>query len=46
MSAFFCYQKVRRETLKKEHPKLANKDVVSVHINDKSLENGRRMARI
>ena len=30
ISAFFCYQKTRREALKKEQPALDNKQVVSV----------------
>ena len=28
MSAFFCFQKERRETLKKEQPELENKDLI------------------
>jgi hypothetical protein len=31
MSAFFCYQKARREALKKEQPKLSNTEIVSVY---------------
>ena len=34
ISAFFCYQKFRREALKKENPKLNNKDLVSVRRDD------------
>ncbi len=30
ISAFFCYQKTRRENLKKEDPKLDNKQLVAV----------------
>lgn len=30
ISAFFCYQKTRREAIKKENPKLNNKEIVSV----------------
>ncbi len=30
ISAFFCYQKTRREGLKKEDPKLDNKQLVAV----------------
>ncbi len=36
MSAFFCYQKVRRESLIKENPKMDNKKVVSVASMHKS----------
>ncbi len=30
MSAFFCYQKTRREALTKENPSMDNKKIVSV----------------
>ena len=30
IGAFFCYQKSRREGLKKEDPKLTNKEIISV----------------
>lgn len=33
MSAFFCYQKSRREPLQKESPKLDNKQLVSVSLS-------------
>ena len=42
MSAFFCYQKVRRPMLAKENPKLGNKQIVSVHLLfNTSVENVR-----
>ena len=30
MTPFFCFQKARRESLKKEQPKLSNTDIVKV----------------
>lgn len=30
LTAFFCYLKARRESLKKEQPKLSNTEIVSV----------------
>lgn len=38
VSAFFCYQKVRRPILKQEKPELGNKDLVAVSF-DHTLEN-------
>ncbi len=32
MTAFFCYLKDKREVVKKENPKLENKEIISVNI--------------
>eukprot|EP01022_Parablepharisma_sp_SALTPOND_P030092 TRINITY_DN752_c1_g1_i1.p3 TRINITY_DN752_c1_g1~~TRINITY_DN752_c1_g1_i1.p3 ORF type:complete len:286 (+),score=27.95 TRINITY_DN752_c1_g1_i1:1078-1935(+) len=37
ISAFFCYQKMRRENIKKENPKMNNKELVAVLYLDQSL---------
>jgi len=38
ISAFFCYQKIRREKIKAENPKMSNKELVAVFFKPNSCD--------